>query len=393
MHYFLYVSLERFYVAALARSDPTRAEMPLVVFEGKVLLDANDAAERLGARVGMGLAEAKSLLRDTRFVELQPDDFKAQQERWLDVCAAFSDGIQTDGQHAAWIDLSLHADPMRSASELIEALSEWQLRSCLSTVKWVAKAIALAGPIGQLEDACKPRCAIRQLKVRHLLPVSEPSRIRLRFLGYRTIGEVSALSLARLRSQFGPEGLTIYQAVAGGFSEPLQADYPPNAVALRERFVGGATLMEELESGLARLAASLGTALEAADQQSRRLELMLESELQSRRASRTFTKPIADGRSALAALKLLFREAIEARQLEDGEAIEAVRAIARPLEPCDRRQSSLLGVPAPSRSMPTQALQSVQRLFGQQAVKVASDVVEPRRKLLLKAWKDATGWL
>jgi impB/mucB/samB family len=82
MHYFLSISLERFYSETLIQAEPSLSSRPLIVHYNKKVLDMNDLAEEAGAKTGMALSEAKALLHGGSFVAWEEEPYRDARNRW-----------------------------------------------------------------------------------------------------------------------------------------------------------------------------------------------------------------------------------------------------------------------------------------------------------------------
>ena len=253
--------LDGFYVSALALEGPT------VVHLDKRVLDASPSVRALGVRVGMPLAEAKAVARDARCLVWEEEPYRAAQAAWLDVCAEFSDAIEPERQHAAWVDLSGHPDASQVAVMLAEAVEGrlgHAVRIGLAGTKWIAEVAARAPhpDLPGLAAPCtNPAAFLAPLGVEWLLPALPEHRERLRFLGYRTIGEVAALPYRTLEGQFASEGRRVLDAAQGRCFEPVRAVYPPDALLERFVFEGATEDLAVLDAGLQALALGISKRL------------------------------------------------------------------------------------------------------------------------------------
>lgn len=422
MHCFLYVRLDGFYSAIEeARQDGAQASSStlkicpndgspesqspaIVVHRDRTVVCASQAAREHGIEPGMPFAEAKAILRNGLFIAFDEERYRPYQEAWLDACCQFSDVIEPADQHEAYIDLSSHPDPAAMALKLAhEVGGRAGGLPCvvigIASTKWIAKAAAgvipnsaLQTPSSLREPVLDPAGFIAGMPVDMLLPASPEHRRRLRFLGYRTIGDVAKLSLATLKGQFGTDGLRIYQAAWGGCFESVEAVYPRNAIQERFAFDEAVESEEVFERGLEELAKRLSKKLREKDLEGSHLKVWIEhEEASTTMMERTFTKPMQTWRSILAGLKAV---SFPSLLVADGSCrgVEQVRVQMPNLTKAKRRQTDLYGALAEKAAGNATALSQVRQVFGDYAVRLASEVVEPRRKRLLKVWKDATGW-
>lgn len=403
MHYIAHVRLNQFYVNALAAQDASTRTVPLIVHRDKAVLDANEPAMALGIHIGISLQEAKILLKGASGVAMawQEDRFTEAQERWLDLCAELTDIVEPEFQHSAFLDLSAHANPVDLAEVLSRRLTErlgLRAHMGISRCKWVARLSSER--LGELAYGTDWRLACREaiddparflspFSTECLLPVLPEHRRRLMFLGYRTIGEVVAIPSEVLRDQFGDHATLIRAAALGGADDEVKALYPKDRLIVSLSFEGGAESSETLGNGFVLLAERLGKALERRDAYGAHVEALLEFESgRAETRKRRFAKPIVNARSALMALRLLIGES-------HPEAISRVRVTIADLRNAQRSQPKLTGETS-SSARPTNlenAFSAIRTVFGDKAIQSAGEIVLPRRVRVLKAWKEATGWV
>jgi len=412
MHYFLFMRLKGFYAKSLEAADPLLVAKCLVIHRDKRVLEINALAAERQIYPGMPLAEAKAILQEGTFVPWEEEPYRDAQGRWLDLCTEFSDVVEPDEQHSAWIDLSPHPDPSSLARKLIERLSEstgLRVLSGMGWSKWIARLAASHG--ASHAKAQRPQRRQEQtfdflasLKTRFLTPVDPEHRTRLEFLGYATIGEVAQVPLSVLRSQFGDAANHILMCARGGFFEPVEAKYPPNSISERVPFEGSVEDLQTLDLALRDLAQALGRRLAKEDKQGKDLVVTLEVDGDSNHKGtentkehkeegfsivrrRKFTKPIHNYPSALASLRLLMIPPPE-------EPIVAIRARLENVTESKRIQQELTGrtTSADRERGAMAAFQHIRTVFGDAAILTGGEIVEPRRKQVLRAWKDATGW-
>lgn len=375
MHYILYLRRLGFYARRFSTSSP------VVIHCEKRVLDANEAALEKKIFRGMSLGEAKAILDGAQWIPWREDDYREAQDEWLDRCAIYSDSIEPEEQHSAWVDLSPHSDPNELARRLAEALDGPEMGACRS--RWMAKlacdvGVGLSGADGEF---------LRDVPTRWLTPVDPRHRERLEFLGYRTVGEVARAPLAAMRDHFGDAATMILACAQGGWADPVTPLYPRDSIAARIRFEGEIDDLQTLDCGLQELARLLAERLIPNDLQSKRLILELDHEVGSTHLARNFTKPIAGYASALSALRLMLSPPPQTpigrlrARLENATKVERIQ----------RELSGRTGEEERSRSA-SAAFQHVRTVFGDASVQVGGEIAIPRRTRVLRAWKDATGW-
>ena len=429
MHYFLSLSLEHFYAGVLRDSAETRSfpinsdqfrSNPLIIHHEKQVLDIDRKAAEAGAQIGIALSEAKALLPGATFLPWEEEHYREAQEEWLDICNQFSDVIEPDTQCSAYLDLTSHPDPLAIAWQLQKELKEdlgWESHIGIAGSKWIARVADMVGGEGVPYERAStdPASFLAPLKTKMLLPIPEEHRMRLRFLGYRTIGEVAGVPLNVLQEQFGREGLLIHQAARGGVFQPVRAVYPKDSVASRMYIEGGIDNTEAMIRVLQKVSENLSDQLQEREAQGNEITAIVEDENGAvRRLSRKFMKPMQEKRAIYAGLKLVFepffdyqlnptaQTKVSEPQMEISlspqsgfpPTISRIRVYLTNIRPADKFQRLLTGDHSRcERLNSTRAtLNHIRTVFGDRAIEVASEIKEPRRKLVMRAWKNATGW-
>lgn len=348
----------------------------------------------------MALSEAKMLAEGAVCNRWTPEPFRAISELWLQRCSIVSDRIEVEDQHSAWVDLSLHSQPVTIACELkcaIERLLGVKVSIGLGGSKWLAKVAALSmrtrgGPtiadeIDLMEPILRASEFLAPLPTRMLLPIPEDQRQRLLFLGYPTIGEVALLPYELLHTQFGNEAFRIVQAACGGLYEPIQPNYPPECINDRFEFAGTALSLETVDYGLQRIAERIGKLLASKEKQGNDLRLWFDQEDDPTvTLERRFAKPFYDPPTTLTALRLSSTNV-------GLKSVQRVRVSAPNLSPVLRTQASLESRPKHERiEVAHEALATLRRNFGENSVQLAVARTLSHREQVMRSWKHATGW-
>lgn len=382
MHYLSWIELLSFYFSVLGVG-----ERPAVVVREKRVLEANPLARSAGVDRGMSQSEAKAILENGVFHKFDPEPFREAQRSWLMLLAEVSDVIEPIEPHIALCDFSQLPNPEDLIAKLRSQLAEKGLspRIGCGSSRWIAELAARNG-----ESAVQSTATFLGARpVSDLIAVPEVIRHRLRFLGCKTISDVAMMPRETLREQFGEEGLVIWSLANGGGDAFVSPLFPPESISQRLPFEGAIKDREALFQAVRQLSIQLGELLLARDRMGSKMEVWLEHEEgEPTRRSRTFARRMQSPGSLLPCLALMVQEVPD-------RPMTAIRVRLSDLKPALRVQRTLEGRSAPEmRDVAVQrAVREVRLTFGDQSVKTASELPVERRIRVLRAWKDATGWV
>ncbi|AIE84347.1 DNA polymerase Y family protein [Fimbriimonas ginsengisoli] len=380
----LRIQLDGFYI------QPIQHCGPLVVVREGVVLDSNPDARLRGVSEGFTARNAINIIPNLTLRTWREDDYRERCTKWLDGCLDFCDVIEPEDQHVAYLDLSGHPAPGEIAVRVVESLEKatgLPVRFGAGPSKWVAFLASQHGDWGQAVR--EPAAFLAPLPVLELLPIAMASRERLRFLGYRKIGDVAKLDIATLRSQFGEEALTILRAAAGSQGDPVEAIYPPDSIADRVFFPSPLESLEAIDANLRLLAQCLGGRLMGKGQEGSSLELSIETETAGwQTRTREFAKPMRAQPAIFAALQALWSETpIEEPVLALGARLRNLRLVVG-------FQPALVGrARANDRVVRLErTVAQIHTTFGERAVLRASEMPVARRVRVLREWQNVLGW-
>jgi DNA polymerase-4 len=390
MHYIGLIQIRQFYISVL-RARAVCDERPLVVMADEHVLDACDAALDLGVELGMCRSEAQAVMDGRGTVwPYREQDYREDQEKWLDVLTFFTDVIEPGLPHEAWVDLSDHPRPFEIQGRILRRVKKntgLDVEIHSARCRWVARLASLVGDDRGLALFC-PQMFIADQPTAMLLSMSREHRERLVFLGYRRIGEVAEVPLETLRGQFGDDAHAIHLAAQGSGDSHVRPLYPQGAQTVRIRFDGAPDDHQILMAGIERLATKLGESLQDAQRMGNDLEALLEFEDGGARLMhRRFMKPISEGKSAKAAARLLMQKFPE-------QPVVSVRLRATKLQPARHVQVGLDGMKSTAERVRSadSAFQYIRQVFGDQAIEKANERPVERRKRVLAAWSQMYGW-
>lgn len=392
MSWFLHLSVVGFYL------DQAEGTPRIVHHDGRVI-DRNTLARRRGVAIGMPLNEAKLTAPEARCEKLQPEAYRCARNRWLDLCVEYTDRIEAGLPHVTTLDLTEHPRPTELASELVSALRRsigLKVQAGLAPAMWIARlaatqcdAQALALGLEPLVVIQDPKAELAELPTEMLSPIEAKHLQRLIFLGYRRIGDVASAPETALRRQFGDDAFRIRRAACGYAIEDLLPNYPADELLGRIPFEGEVDDSLTLRDALTSLGKKLGEALVEQDRQSQELTLIFETErCVPLVRKRTFSKALNTPEAVAFAINLL------ADQDPPVEPIVGIRARLGELTGAERVQKTLVSPRLGAREADglDHALDRVIACFGADRIQKASERVEPRRRRVLRAWKEATGW-
>ena len=380
--YLLWVEMEGFYVDHHESTDK-----PLIVAREKIVLDANLIARKRGVRLGMEVRQAKAVVTDCVVKLWEPERYHARRNQWLNVCTDYTGVIEPLDQHIAALDLSGHPNPLDVTERMVRELVgkiKLNVHYGAATSVWISKLAADRHDLGRAVHT--PSEFLADLPVSDLLPVSEDARQRLTFLGYRSIGEVAQLPLDTLQGQFGEEAHLIFSASKGKHHQPVHAIYPLDSIQECLLFDGVVEDTDTIDNGLQAIAERVGRRLTDKGMQGSKLSIRLEFEERNYCKDRRFTKPIHNPLTTLIAMRLLIQDALDA-------PVVGIHVRLTDLEKTRYRQQELEGFNLRSKRPEAQsAVGYVRTVFGDQSLKLGSEIELPRRIRVLKEWQNATGW-
>ena len=368
--------------------DGEQTEKPQVVYRDEFVLDANLVARKRGVTRGMLTKQAKAILSEGEFIPWEEENYLRKQGAWLDLCIMFSNIIEPADQHAAWIDLSAHPDPIHIADELFRTVQremKLSISSGIAATKWLARLAAKYDDCGPALRS--PRDFLAGLPVHELLPVPIECRQRLQFLGYSRIGDVAHIPFPVLQDQFDQASYLIASSAKGGSYEPVDAAYPPASILEKFVFDGLADSLEVIQGTIEMLAQRIGKRLELQNLEGCLVSITLEfEEDKTKLISRTFSKPLHGYQTVLPSLQLLLEKHLT-------QPLVAIQIMLSELKKVTVEQGAFLertGTRTPRKL--ESARKKAQAVFGDSSVKLGKDVKLPRRIYVLREWKNVTGW-
>ena len=376
-----YLRIQRFYVRTLGLDEHPD---PVVIVKEESVLDINVAGIRRRVEAEMSARDAKASLMGGIFREWHSAEYIAAQHAWLNMATDFSDVIEPDKQHSAWVDLSSHPDPLASFRSMLEHIPHSE--GGIADKKWLAKLAAGRDP--EMSAIFDPQVFLHELPVGMIPLLSQAQSARLTFLGYDTCGKCLQIPLEVLQKQFGEQAITVWNAVRGYGQEAVFAIYPERSVADRFYFSNPVEDLTAIEAALLKLSDNLSRRLCSQDMFGSKLRLTVEyEEMPDRVVDRTFTRPLHDRRSIHFASRRMFES------LANQHPITGIRILIPELDRKKRHQQSFDQLATREKqSRAETAVRCVRKSYGDKSIILASNIEIPRRLLVLKEWRNATGW-
>jgi len=384
------VHFDGFYAVALQASRPKLKGAAFGVVRDSRLLDASASARRLGLLPGITLAEARSVARAAvrwgaapALLDYDPEDFEPYARKWLDACLAYTNTVEPVGQESAFLDLGT----LPGAEEVADALTQdlyFAVGICPRVgIARTVLAARVAAEVCPGQPVFRDGEFLAPLTVDCLWQVRPEHRVRLAFLGFRTVGDVAALPTETLVRQFGREGVRISLLARGRDSTRVRALYPLDEVYARVAFPQPARLDQELEVGVHRLARRLSEMLRARDSQARAVVLSVEFDgFRVVQGRRTFTRPLQSAGSLMSALRLTLRQVVIK------EEVFALAARLPEIEPVSTSQLRLSLTEGAEGEMPASVEDQLRCRFGRSALRRASEVPASRRERFLRLLRE-----
>ena len=218
--------------AATARAEGASSITDSLRHSMSDIASCNYEARKLGIRNGMQLGEALSLCPDLSLVPYDFDKYRSVSKAFYEVLVQCCSSIEPVSCDEAYLELS---DCVESLGEVLSIVEELRGR-VLGTTGCPASAgishnmllarlaTRVAKPNGQfLLPPEEAQSFLSSLPVSHLPGVGHVTTSRLGELGVTTCGELRALPLSTLRSEFGPRtGQALHDGCRGEDGRPLR---------------------------------------------------------------------------------------------------------------------------------------------------------------------------
>lgn len=246
----LHIDMDAFFAAVELRTRPELVDKPVVVAGGgnrSVVLSANYPAREFGVRSAMPVAAARRLCPHAVYLPPTRGAYSEVSAAVMAVFAEFTPLVEPLSLDEAFLDVSgalkrLRTTPARIGAEIRARIAAEHGISCsvgIAPVKFAAKlASGMAKPDAMV---VVPRDQVREFL--HPLPVSALSGVgqrtnaALERAGLRTIADVAATPLARLRRVVGTAaGEHLHALAHGDDPSPVRPDSPDKSLGAEQTF-------------------------------------------------------------------------------------------------------------------------------------------------------------
>jgi protein ImuB len=211
-------------VQSLERGDPELAGAPLVVCEGRDVIDLAAPARALGLRPGMTLFQARAIAPEALFRARSPELVRSAEAALVDLGHSFSPRVESSPGAIA-VDVSDLGRLFENEAQIGNALFVGARKLGLAVSvgiaadKTTARVAARAGEVTVVAAGHEPRF-LAPLPV-ELLEPSADTLATLRRWGVRTIGELEALPAGGVAVRLGAEGALLARVARGQADTPL----------------------------------------------------------------------------------------------------------------------------------------------------------------------------
>jgi protein ImuB len=318
---------------------------PLVVFGKRNNLDllvaVNAAAERLGLRSGLALAQARAMHPALIALPEDPTADTRILEAFADWCGRYTPLVATDRSDGILLDISGCAHLFGNEQKLRDDLLTRTTGFGFSARAAIASTIGAAWAAAHFDDiAIMPLGGERELLAPlplAALRLPQETVAGLARVGLKRIGDIIDLPRPPLAARFGADLLRQLDRALGREYEPLSPRLPVAPYIAEKSFPDPIAREQDVLATIERLAAQLKLALAARGDGARSLELVLfRTDGAVKRISVGTSCPLRDPE----AIRTLFVERLAALgdEMDPGFGFDLARLSAVVAEPCPDEQ-------------------------------------------------------
>lgn len=330
-----------------------RPDLPLVIAgrddSRRVVTAADLAAQALGIRPGLPLAEAQARIPSLQVAPADPIADATALERLAAWALRYSPIVAGDPPDGLVVDITgaahLFGGETALLREVVVRLKTANIAARAAVADTLGAAHALARFAPEPSTIAAPGDTAMAMVPLPLaaLRLHADCVGRLRRLGFETIGDLAATPRAPLALRFGPEPVRRLDQAFGHLAEPVEPIQPRELVQARRTFAEPIGATETLARYTAKLTEQLCPMLERHGLGARRLDLVFERVDGVAQAIRIGTaRPVRDAKR----LTRLLTDRIEI--IDPGFGVEAMALMVSLVEPLDERQIGAFGEEAQS---------------------------------------------
>lgn len=298
------IRVPSFPVAVEWLAGPISSGQPLVIIDGKTVLDAS--TDLAGIHQGLPARCAKALCPQPTFVEANHALYRDVFEAMLAALEGVTPLVEPADLGVAYADVrGLHGhyvDEFTLASKLVDSTRD--ATGLLASVgiaggkfvAWVAASSADPGEAGIVSHGQEQKF----LSDKHvaLLPFEPDLVERLEMFALRTLGDIAALPRPAVEAQFRRIGGRLWELANGIDQEPLRARKPQTLLTERLIFDMPVVAVEALLAASRQIVARLVRRLDGRTARRMHLQLLAGERIVWERVE-TFREPTGDGRRML----------------------------------------------------------------------------------------------
>jgi DNA polymerase-4 len=284
----IHLDLDAFFVAVERLDNPALLGIPVIV-GGRpevrgVVASASYEARAFGIHSAMPTAQALRLCPQAVLVSGQRARYVEMSRQVMAILADYTPLLEPISIDEAFLDVSGtedHYGPPDQLARAIQSRIEHELSLSASlgvaTNKLVAKiASDLHKPHGiTVVPPGQEAAFLAPLPIRRLWGVGDVTGRELARLGVRTVGDLAALPLERLRGRFGAAGEALWRAANGVDESPVTPEREAKSLSREETFAQDIGDPVILRRELLRLSDAVATRLRRHNFQARTLALKL----------------------------------------------------------------------------------------------------------------------
>jgi len=348
-HRFLSLWLMRLATDRIARQRPAPDPRPLVVTgkRGNVeqLTAVDAAAQELGLRPGLALAEARARYPDLAVVAEHPAGDRRLLDDLADWCQRYTPLVALDPPDGVLLDIAgcahLYGGEEKLLADLLARLARFGFAARAAIASTIGTAFA-AGRFGAGTTIIAPGGERAVLDPLPLVALRLPDDMAaaLKRVGLKRVGDIVDLPRSPLAARFGDALLRQLARALGAEREPLTPLLPVAPYVAEQPFAEPIAREDDVLAVIARLAARLKPMLERRGEGARAIELTLfRTDGAVRRVAIATSRPVREPPD----IRALFVERLAslADALDPGFGFDLARLSIVAAEPCPPEQIGL----------------------------------------------------